>query len=146
MIDGTMDRESPEYLEREKKVIQLSTNVSRYKAATEREFKKQGAKATLALHHEIVNVVEQFAEQNGYTLVLRIDREALAAKSYKIIQQTLEQSVTHYDERTDITDALIAYLNKQYDAAGGATAPAAAPAKAPPRNAPAPSARKATSR
>lgn len=146
MLDGTMEKDSPEYLEREKKVIQLSANVSRYKAAAEKELKQQGAKATLALHQDVVNVVEQFAQQNGYTLVLRIDREALAAKSYKTVQQTMEQSVVHHDGRTDITDAVIAYLNKQYDAAGGATAPAAAPAKASPRNTPAPSARKAISR
>src|SRR5260221_3985663 len=111
MLDGTMDKESPEFLDREKKVIQLSANVSRCKAVAEKEIKQQGAKASLALHQEVINVVEQFAEQNNYTLVLRIDREALAAKSYQSMPQTMDQAVLHHDGRTDITDAVIAYLN-----------------------------------
>jgi Skp family chaperone for outer membrane proteins len=138
MLDPATDKESPEFLEREKKVIQLSANVSRFKAVTEKEVKLQGAKAMLALHQEVIKVVEQFAEQNNYTLVLRIDREALAAKSYKSMALTMDQTVLHHDGRTDISDAVIAYLNKQYDAAGGATAPAPASPKAAPRNAPAP--------
>jgi hypothetical protein len=66
--------------------------------------------------------VRQFAEQNGYTLVLKIDREFEASTSYKTIQQTLSQMVMRHSASDDITDAVINYLNKQYEAAGESAA------------------------
>jgi len=120
--DGTIEKETPEFDERERKVLQIATNVSTFKAVKERELKQQEIKALLAVYQDISEAVRQFAEQNGYTLVLRIDREAQAAQSYKTIQQTMNQGVIRNDSRDDITDAVIAYLNKQYVAAGGADA------------------------
>jgi hypothetical protein len=61
-----------------------------------------------------------------------------------------------HETRDDITDAVVAWLNKQYAAAGGAAGLSAAPGSAAgskvsvtkptPRDVPAPGSRKATSR
>jgi Skp family chaperone for outer membrane proteins len=117
--DGTLEKESPEFAEREKKVHQLAGNISTFKAVKERELKQQEIKALLEVYEDVTEAVRQFAEQNGYTLVLKIDREFQAAKSYRTIQQTLNQGVLRHNSRDDITDAVIAWLNKQYEAAGG---------------------------
>jgi hypothetical protein len=66
----------------------------------------------------VAAVAQQVAEQNGYSLVLRIDREAVAARSYQTITQTLNESVLRHSPQDDITDVVIARLNRQYDAAG----------------------------
>jgi Skp family chaperone for outer membrane proteins len=117
--DGTLDKESSEYTEREKKVIQLSVNVKNFKSVKEKELKAGQAKALLGIYRDVAAVTQQLAEQNGYGLVLRIDREAAAARSYQSITQTLNESVLRHDPRDDITDVVVAQLNRQYDAAAG---------------------------
>ena len=126
LIDGTLDRESAEFAECEKKVIQLSARVKTLKSAKERELKTAQAKALLSIYKDVAAVAQQVAEQNGYTLVLRIDREAEAAASYQTITRTLSESVLRHDPRNDITDVVIGQLNRQYDESGaGATSAAA---------------------
>jgi Skp family chaperone for outer membrane proteins len=117
--DGTLDKDSPEYAEREKKVIQLSVNVKNFKSVKEKELKAGQAKALLGIYRDVAEAAQRVAEQNGYSLVLRIDREAEAARSYQSITQTLNESVLRHDPRDDITEAVIARLNRQYDEAGG---------------------------
>jgi Skp family chaperone for outer membrane proteins len=155
--DGTLEKESPEFIELEKKIVKLSTNVSAFKSVKEREFKRSEAKALLTIYKDATEAVRQFAEQNGYTLVLRIDHDT--AKSYATIQQTMNQLVVRHESRDDISDDVVAWLNKQYTAAGVAAGHSAAPS-APtagsrppttrsspiPRDVPDPGARKATSR
>jgi Skp family chaperone for outer membrane proteins len=124
LIDGTLDKESAEYAEREKKVIQLSARVKTLKSAKEKELKTAQAKALLSIYKDVAAVTQQVAEQNGYTLVLRIDREAEAAASYQTIARTLSESVLRHDPRNDITDVVIALLNRQYDESGAGSAAA----------------------
>jgi len=117
--DGTLDKDSAEYAEREKKVIQLSVNVKNFKSVKEKELKAGQAKALLGIYRDVVAVAKQIAEQNGYSLVLRIDREAAAARGYQTITQTINESVLRHDPHDDITDAVIARLNRQYEETTG---------------------------
>jgi Skp family chaperone for outer membrane proteins len=152
-----IDQDSPEFREKEKKIVQLSTNVKAFRAVTQKDLKKRQARALLDIYQDVTAAVQQIAEQNGYTLVLRIDREAEAARSYTLIQQSMNQPVVRHSSPDDISNAVIAWLNKQYDAAGGAASlsaaadSASAGGKSPatrtaPRDIPAPGSRKATSR
>jgi Skp family chaperone for outer membrane proteins len=130
LLDGSLDKDSDEFAERQKKVIQLSAKVKTFKSVKEKELKLGQARALLGIYNEVVSVVRQVAEQNGYTLVLRIDREAEAAKSFQTITQTLNESVLRHDPRDDITDVVIAQLNRQYEKAGGSAASGRAPGSA----------------
>lgn len=141
--DGTLEQGSADYLECEKKAIQLMSNVKTLHKMTERDLKQQGAKALLAAFEDVKKALAEFAEQNGYTLVLRVDREALDCKNYQTIQQSLSQDVVRQDSRDDITDAVVAYLNRRYDAAGpDAIDSTAAKAATPKRPTPPPAVRK----
>ena len=150
--DADLDRESPEFAAREKKLLQLSASTDSFRDVSEKELSHAAAKIRLAVYQDVSAAAREFAEQNGYTLVLRIDREAEAARSYMTIKQTMRQPVIRHDSRDDITDAVVAWLNKQYAAAGGAASlPAAARPKAPaaktlPHDSVAPPSRKASSR
>ncbi len=117
--DGTLDRESPEFFELEKKVRRAEANVNTFKAVKQRELKQQEIKVLLEVYRDVSEAVRQFAEQNGYSLVLKIDRDFEAAKDYKTIQQTLSQVVVRHSARDDITEAVINYLNKQYETTAG---------------------------
>ncbi|MGE5191849.1 MAG: OmpH family outer membrane protein [Deltaproteobacteria bacterium] len=156
--EAKLERESPQYAEKEKKFYQLSAGIDTFRAVTEKELKQSEARILLAIYQEVTGAVQEIAEQNGYTLVLRFDREAVAARSYSTISQTVSQPVVRHDSRDDISDAVIAWLNKQYDAAGGAAslpsaagsaAAGASSASGPgtaPRDVPAPGGRKLPSR
>jgi Skp family chaperone for outer membrane proteins len=128
--DADLDHESREFAERQDKIVQLSASNDTYRTATENEFKKNEGRTLVAIHREIVAAVQQFAEQNGYTLVLRIDHEAGAARSYTTISQTMNQAILRHDSRHDITEPVTAWLNKQYVAAGGAAGASASAGRA----------------
>lgn len=117
--DAELDPESPEYRKEEKKITQLSAEFTTSRAITEKELKQREAKAVLSLYQDAREAVRVLAEENGYAVVLRINREAVAAKNYATVQQSTGQFVIRHDGRDDITDAVIAYLNHQYEAAAG---------------------------
>lgn len=145
--DGTLEQGSADYLEREKKVVQLMYSVKTFHKMTERNLKQQGAKAFVAAYEDVRMALAEFAQQNGYTLVLRVDREALDCKNYQTVQRSLSQDVVRQDSRDDITDAVVAYLNRQYDAAGSDAVEAPAAKKSEPRRpSPAPAVRTPASR
>jgi hypothetical protein len=57
-----------------------------------------------------------YSEQNGYTLVLQIDREAAHTKDYRLAQKaTFGQSIFYYRSHEDITVAVLSYLNQRYE-------------------------------
>lgn len=117
--EAELDPESPEFRSKEKKIVQLSAEITTSRAVADKDLKQREAKALISIYQDAKEAVRVLAEQNGYTLVLRIDREAIAAKNYATMQQTMGQLVVRHDGREDITDAVIAYLNSQYEPAAG---------------------------
>lgn len=142
-----LDQESREYLQKEKTIIQSATSHKMFQAMSQKEIKKEEAKASLAIYQDVAAAAQQFAEQNGYTLVLQIDHEGQAAKDYKTVAQSLEQRVMRHSAGDDITNSVIAYLNKQYEEAGGAEGLAGeSPVKNSPSKSPSSAKRKAPAR
>jgi Skp family chaperone for outer membrane proteins len=147
MIDGSLSRDTPEYADRETKVKQLASRAHTAKTIADAELKQHQSRAMMAVYRDVVGAVQQFAEQNRYDLVLQVDREALEAKSFRTIQQTMAQAIVHRDDRDDLTDEVIAWLNKSYEAAGAPARPSdARPAKSPSATSPASSGRKVPAR
>jgi len=126
--EGSLDQESPEFLERERKVLRLQTYLKTLKATTEREMKKQGARATLDVYQDIQAALARYCEQNGYTLVLNFDREASTAPESQVASRSLNQPIMFHQSRDDVTDAILGYLNHKYEAASRDSQSPAAPA------------------
>jgi Skp family chaperone for outer membrane proteins len=147
LVDGTLERDTPEYTEREAKVKQMAKRAQTEKTIADAQLKQQQSRVMIAVYRDVIDAVQQFAEQNRYDLVLKVDREALEAKSFRTIQQTMAQAIVRRDDRDDLTDEVIAWLNKSYEAAGGAAHPSdAPPAKSASPTSPASSGRKAPAR
>jgi Skp family chaperone for outer membrane proteins len=147
LVDGTLVRDTPEFAEREAKVKQLAKRAQTEKTIADAQLKQQQARVMVAVYRDVVDAIQQFAEQNRYDLVLKVDREALEAKSFRTIQQTMAQAIVRRDDRDDLTDEVIAWLNKSYEAAGGANRPSGAPpVKSTSPTSPASSGRKAPAR
>lgn len=115
--DSKLDRDSPEYAECEKELVQLDTSISRLKTANARDVKQHKARALMAIFRDVSDAVRQIAETNGYTLVLLVNHEAMLAQSYTTIDRSMTQNVIRHTRRDEITDAVISYLNKHYQAA-----------------------------
>jgi Skp family chaperone for outer membrane proteins len=147
LVDGSLVRDTPEFAERETKVKQLAGRANTAKTYAEAELKQQRARAMIAVYRDVLEAIQQFGEQNRYDLVLQVDREALSARNYRMIQQTMAQPLLCRDDRDDLTDEVVAWLNKKYAAAGAAAEPSVAPAtKSPSPSSPASSGRKAPAR
>lgn len=131
---------SPEQLEHEKKLIQLNSRYEAYKALTTKNLKKQEAECMRTAYIDVQHALDQFAGQNGYTLVLQINRDAMTSDDPSRTAQKLGLHVFRNQGADDITDAVLAFLNAQHETA--------APAKAahPTRKAAPPSARKPAAR
>lgn len=121
---------TPEYQEIEQKVTKAAGDFDFYKKMADRELKQRIVQAQVDVYREIKATVAKFAEQNGYTLVLQVDRQALAAKSPQSLTQSLQQTIVRHSV-DDITDAVIVYLNRQYDAQQGTKTEDEAPASRP---------------
>lgn len=136
---------SPELLEHERRMIQLSSRFETYKALANRDLKKKDAESLKVAYIDVQQVLDQFAEQNGYTLVLQINRKATESDETQRIAQRLSLPVFHNHGADDITDAVLAYLNDRYRAsAPSKTKPA--PRETPPSSAKKPPARPKTTR
>jgi Skp family chaperone for outer membrane proteins len=135
--EKSLEEDSPEYLERERKLLKLETYLKSLKSTTEREMKKQGARASLDVYEDLQEALHLYCEQNGYTLVLNFDREAASAPESQL-QRSLGQAILFHQTRDDITDAILGYLNHKYEAANrssnrpaAAVSPANSSAKSP---------------
>ena len=128
LLDGSLKHNTPEYEERQEKVKLHAKRAQTAKLIAERELKQQRARAMASVYRDVVEAVQQFAEQNRYDLVLQLDREAVEAKSYRFIEQTMTQTIFCRADRDDLTDEIIAWLNKHYAAADDTAKPSETPA------------------
>ena len=131
--DKTLDPESDEVRLRQKKAFQLESSIKTTKASAERDMELQSVKITLAVYQDLQAALKLFSDQNGYNLVLQIDREAADAKDYRIVSQSLGQRIL-FHRHDDITAAVLSHLNHRYEteqaAADESTAPVASPKQA----------------
>lgn len=114
--DGKIDQDSDEFRAREKKAFQLENSIKACKATTERDIKLQTVKISVAVYADLQAALKLFSEQNGYTLVLQIDREAAHAEDYRLTQKALGQPIFYYRSHEDITVRVLSYLNRRYEA------------------------------
>jgi Skp family chaperone for outer membrane proteins len=73
-------------------------------------------KISVVVYQDLQAALKLFSEQNGYTLVVQIDREAAASDDYRLIQKTMGQQIFYYRSQEDITVAVLSYLNDRYEA------------------------------
>lgn len=115
--NGEFEEGSPEQIEFEKKMIQLNSRYEAYKALTTKNLKKQEAECLRTAYVDVQQALDQFSEQNGYTLVLQINRDAMTSDDPGKTGQKLGLPVFRNQGADDITDAVLAFLNSRHEAA-----------------------------
>lgn len=144
---GDFEDGSPEFVERESALFQISSRLEVFKQSTKKELSRKEAAILRDVYLEIQAALREFADVNGYSLILQINREAMTSEDLGLVKQKLVSPVVFNGGGNDITDAALEYLSSKYVPTTPdpkPAAPAAAPAKTAPRKsaaAPAPGAK-----
>ncbi len=137
MKSSEIETGSPEYVELESKYISLSTRFEAHKASSKKTLERKDAQIIRTVYLEITQMLKEFAETNGYTLIMQFSRDAMTTQDLNKTKQKLSSSVVCNSGADDITDLVLAELTARY-ADGKKATPKATEAKAtPPAKAPA---------
>lgn len=110
------DPESTDAAELQEQVQHAASDYQIFRTTADRDYKRLQIRVKVAIDQDIAGMLKKFAEQNGYTLILRVDRRAMAAKNYQTLNATLQQDVIQCGKNVDdITEAMLAQLNALYE-------------------------------
>lgn len=113
---------SDEFVKFEKQLTTIKAQVELSRANAQRDFFRQESKVYKQVYDEVSKAVESYAKHYKYTLVLRFSREDVNSDDPQKVMQDLQRQVVFHQERDDITDKVLAYLNDKYtktQASGG---------------------------
>lgn len=125
---GTFDEESSEFEKRENRLFHLNSKLKVLEVQTKSNMQKQQVSVVQAVYQDVQQALERFATQNGYTLILRHNREAHAAKDTQQIQKTISQQIVFHQGAEDITDSVLNLLNQEFEASAASRPAKASPA------------------
>lgn len=116
-----------EYKKIEEEVAKMASDLQVETALKRKEFLEREARLYFTTYNEISDRVGRFAEENGISLVLRFNSEAINAEDRGSVLQGVNRSVV-YQRNLDITLAILEQCNRQQPApAGGAPSVGRAP-------------------
>ena len=67
-----------------------------------------------SVYSNVLRMIEDFRQKNGYDLILRYDSQPLGAGGARVIDQLDRKVVMARSASADVTDALIKYVNDTY--------------------------------
>ena len=114
---GDLKEGSPEYIALEAKLTQRTTEFETFRKVTQKEFVRKESKVYQTIYLEVSDAVEKFCKAYNYTMIMRFNREDLAATSdpQKLLQG-LNRQVVYFREEDDITASVLEFLNRKYAA------------------------------
>lgn len=124
---------SVDFKTHESRITQLKAKGEAEREQAERDFSLREAEMLATVYKEIQGMVNRVAKYRGLTYVLRVSNDPITGSDPRSAMTAVERTVVYADPSQDITKLVIATLNAEYKAAGGAspqpaasTAPAAA--------------------
>ncbi|QDT35370.1 MULTISPECIES: OmpH family outer membrane protein [Thalassoglobus] len=107
---------SPDYNAKEAQLIELQTKLQAFQQVERRDIVRKQAEVYKKIYVEVQDAVSMYAKHYEYTLIMRFNREDVAAAGdpQKIIQGMNRQVVWHRPQ-DDLTDPILQYLNDQYN-------------------------------
>ncbi len=122
-----------EFQTRESKLTEMKASLEAKRELAQGEFARREAEALATIYKEVQAMTEACAKYKGFSYVLRIDEEPPTGADPRSVMAAMARSVVYADPSADLTEMVVANLNKRYEAASGATTKPAttAPAQAP---------------
>ncbi|MGD9723460.1 MAG: OmpH family outer membrane protein [Pirellulales bacterium] len=122
---------SPEYKSLEEELTKKQSDLKVSASLKEKEFAEKESQMYLAAYRQVTNLVKVYSERNGINLVLRFNGKPADPNNRDAIRAELFKTVLYNSISIDITDPILAELNR------GAVPPTAtrpaAPGQAPVR-------------
>jgi Skp family chaperone for outer membrane proteins len=108
---------SEDYKKLEEELAQKGSDLKVQASLEEKDFAERESQMYLAAYREVQNVIRVYAERNGISLVLRFNGKPVDANNRDAIRSELFKTVLYNSPSIDITDAILAEMNR------GAAAP-----------------------
>ena len=105
---------SEEVVALEKKITSAQAKIEAEKQTAKRELFRQESQIYQAVYGEVTEAVALYAKHYHYTLILRFTREEQVGNDPQKVMQALQRQVVYNQAEDDITDKVLAYLNKEY--------------------------------
>ena len=113
---GTFKEDSPEFREREEEGTRLATEYQQMQRIGERELGRNQAKMYHQVYLEVLDAVQKFSTHYKYSLVIKFTKSDLSSTDPAKVRSALQQNVIYYRTEDDLTDDIVAFLNKKYTA------------------------------
>ncbi len=108
----TLKAGSPDYKKLEEELAQKSSDLKVKASLEEKNFAEQESQMYLAAYRQLSHVVRVFSERNGISLVLRFNGKPVDANNRDAIRAEMFKTVLYNSPSIDITDAILAELNR----------------------------------
>lgn len=119
--DSTFKKDSPQYVELESRFTQQRAAFEAEVKNKDRQFQRRQADIYKTIYGEVQDIVEVFAKQRGYALIMRFRRSKPSDDDPRSIAMDLNSSVVYHRDGDDITDTITSALNRHFNqTAGGA--------------------------
>lgn len=111
LIAGT-----PEHATLEEELLELKRKAEDYGRKARQDLQQEEAEIYRATYVEIHQTVDDYAKEQGYTIVMRFTRRDLNHVSTpKDVLETLNQGFITYEASRDITDEIIQVFNEKHN-------------------------------
>jgi Skp family chaperone for outer membrane proteins len=109
----TLKPGSPDFKAEEEAITKAESDWKLKVAAQRRDFAERESKNYLRAYQELSAVVKEYAERNGISLVLRFNGAPIDPNNREMVQMEVFKMVMYYDKSIDITDPVLAELNRK---------------------------------
>jgi outer membrane protein len=130
---------SEDFRKHENKITDLKAKMEAQREQAEREFTLRNAERMATLYKEVQTAVGRVAQWRGMTYIIKVSNAPISGSDPNTVMAAMYQSVLYADPRNDISNDVVHYLNRWYQAvatpaqkpgsriSGGAAAGKAAP-------------------
>lgn len=107
--------DSAEFTRVQDDLIKLKTELETFKQIEQQKIARQQAEVYKQIYSEVQTVVDQYATHFNFTLVMRFNRAEVAeAGNPNAVLQNMNRQVVYHMPKSDITDAILNYMNSEY--------------------------------
>jgi Skp family chaperone for outer membrane proteins len=109
----TLKPGTPDFKAEEEAITKAESDWKLKVAAQRRDFAERESKNYLRAYQELSVVVKEYADRNGISLVLRFNGAPIDPNNREMVQMEVFKMVMYYDKSIDITDPVLAELNRK---------------------------------